>query len=62
MEVRVLRLITSKTIEEIILERAQKKLALDGKVIQAGKFDAKTTNEEYEELLVCLYFRLRASE
>lgn len=48
----MLRLISSRTIEEIVLERAQKKLELDGKVIQAGKFDEKTTSEEYEKLLV----------
>lgn len=48
----MLRLISSRTIEELVLERAQKKLELDGKVIQAGKFDEKTTSEEYEKLLV----------
>jgi ATP-dependent helicase STH1/SNF2 len=51
-EVRVLRLISSKTVEELVLGRAQKKLELDGKVIQAGKFDESTSGEEYEALLV----------
>jgi ATP-dependent helicase STH1/SNF2 len=51
-EVRVLRFISSKTVEEVVLEKAQKKLELDGKVIQAGKFDDVTTGAEYEALLV----------
>lgn len=50
-EVRILRLVTSKSVEEAILARAQLKLDLDGKVIQAGKFDNKTTDHEREELL-----------
>jgi ATP-dependent helicase STH1/SNF2 len=49
--VRILRLVTSKSIEENILQRAQYKLDLDGKVIQAGKFDNKTSDREREELL-----------
>ena len=53
-EVRIFRLITSNSIEEYILERAQFKLNLDGKVIQAGKFDQKSTNEEREALLRAL--------
>lgn len=51
-EVRVLRLISSQTVEELVLQRAQRKLEIDGKVIQAGKFDDVTTSTEYEELLV----------
>ncbi|KAJ1727639.1 ATP-dependent DNA helicase Snf21, partial [Coemansia biformis] len=58
-EVRVLRLITRGTIEESILERAESKRVLDGKVIQAGKFDNKTTPEEREQILRSL---LKASE
>ncbi|KAI9844327.1 MAG: hypothetical protein M1837_005631 [Sclerophora amabilis] len=50
-EVRILRLISSNSVEEKILERAQYKLDMDGKVIQAGKFDNKSTNEEREQLL-----------
>ncbi|ORX33607.1 SNF2 family N-terminal domain-domain-containing protein [Kockovaella imperatae] len=50
-EVRVLRLISSQTVEELVLQRAQRKLEIDGKVIQAGKFDDVTTGAEYEELL-----------
>ncbi|KAJ5381312.1 Chromatin structure-remodeling complex subunit snf21 [Penicillium cataractarum] len=50
-EVRILRLISSNSVEEKILERAQFKLDMDGKVIQAGKFDNKSTNEERDKFL-----------
>lgn len=50
-EVRVLRLISTNTVEELVLQRAQQKLEIDGKVIQAGKFDDVTTGAEYEALL-----------
>ncbi|OUM67632.1 hypothetical protein PIROE2DRAFT_27492, partial [Piromyces sp. E2] len=50
-EVRILRLITADSIEEKILARAQYKLDIDGKVIQAGKFDNKSTAQEREALL-----------
>ncbi|CDR39266.1 CYFA0S03e01530g1_1 [Cyberlindnera fabianii] len=50
-EVRILRLVTSDTVEEVILERALQKLDIDGKVIQAGKFDNKSTSEEQEAFL-----------
>jgi ATP-dependent helicase STH1/SNF2 len=50
-EVRILRLITSNSVEEKILERANFKLDMDGKVIQAGKFDNKSTNEERDAML-----------
>ena len=53
-EVRVLRFISSGTVEELVLARAQRKLEIDGKVIQAGKFDDATTGAEYEALLVSL--------
>lgn len=51
MEVRILRLVTEKSVEEQILARAQDKLEIDGKVIQAGKFDNQATAEEREDLL-----------
>ena len=54
-EVRILRFVTSKSIEETILARAQYKLDIDGKVIQAGKFDQKTSDREREELLRALF-------
>lgn len=50
-EVRILRLITTDSVEEVILERAMQKLDIDGKVIQAGKFDNKSTAAEQEEFL-----------
>ncbi|KAL1920244.1 uncharacterized protein VTP21DRAFT_1390 [Calcarisporiella thermophila] len=50
-EVRIFRLISEKSVEETILARAQYKLDLDGKVIQAGKFDNKSTAEEREAFL-----------
>lgn len=53
-EVRILRLVTEDSIEEMILERAVAKLEIDGKVIQAGKFDNKSTSEEQEALLRAL--------
>jgi ATP-dependent helicase STH1/SNF2 len=51
-EVRIFRLITERSVEEIILERARRKLDMDGKVIQAGKFDQRTTEKECEDLLL----------
>ncbi|KAK9767946.1 ATP-dependent DNA helicase Snf21 [Basidiobolus ranarum] len=50
-EVRILRLISENSVEETILARAQYKLDMDGKVIQAGKFDNKSTAEEREAFL-----------
>jgi ATP-dependent helicase STH1/SNF2 len=44
-------LITARSVEETILARAQYKLDIDGKVIQAGKFDNKTSEAEREALL-----------
>jgi SNF2 family DNA or RNA helicase len=54
-EVRILRLITEDSVEEMILERAHAKLEIDGKVIQAGKFDQKSTSEEQEAMLRALF-------
>lgn len=56
-EVRILRLITEDSIEEMVLERAVAKLEIDGKVIQAGKFDNKSTAEEQEAMLRALMER-----
>ncbi len=50
-EVRVLRLMTVNTVEEKILAAARYKLNVDSKVIQAGKFDGKTTGQERKEIL-----------
>ncbi|XP_067949121.1 probable global transcription activator SNF2L2 [Watersipora subatra] len=50
-EVRVLRLLTVGTVEERILAAARYKLNVDEKVIQAGKFDMKTSASERRQLL-----------
>jgi ATP-dependent helicase STH1/SNF2 len=44
-------LITEDSVEENILARAQYKLDIDGKVIQAGKFDHRSTEEDREAFL-----------
>ncbi len=61
-EVRILRLITSGSVEEKILEKANFKLDMDGKVIQAGKFDNKSTNEEREAMLRIMLESAEAAE
>jgi ATP-dependent helicase STH1/SNF2 len=61
-EVRILRLISSNSVEEKILERAQYKLDMDGKVIQAGKFDNKSTEGEREALLRTLLETAEAAD
>lgn len=61
-EVRILRLISSNSVEEKILERAQYKLDMDGKVIQAGKFDNKSTNEERDAFLKTLLEAAEAAD
>ncbi|TBU43114.1 SNF2 family N-terminal domain-containing protein [Dichomitus squalens] len=49
--VRILRFITEKSVEESMFARARYKLDIDDKVIQAGRFDNKSTQEEQEEFL-----------
>ena len=49
---RILRFITEKSVEEAMYARARYKLDIDDKVIQAGRFDNKSTQEEQEEFLV----------
>lgn len=61
-EVRILRLITSNSVEEKILERANYKLDMDGKVIQAGKFDNRSTNEERDAMLRIMLESAEAAE
>jgi len=61
-EVRILRLISSKSVEEKILERAQYKLDMDGKVIQAGKFDNKSTETERDAMLRVMLETAEATE
>merc|ERR1712012_878428 len=50
-EVRVLRLMTVNSVEERILAAAKYKLNMDEKVIQAGRFNNKSTGNERQELL-----------
>jgi SWI/SNF-related matrix-associated actin-dependent regulator of chromatin subfamily A protein 2/4 len=50
-EVRVLRLITVNSVEEKILACARHKLNVDEKVIQAGKFDNRSTWNERKTFL-----------
>ncbi|KAI9034495.1 SNF2 family N-terminal domain-containing protein [Hyaloraphidium curvatum] len=58
-QVLVLRLITSGTVEEEIQDRAHFKLDMDGKVIQAGKFDDKSTAMDRENVLKAVMERAR---
>ena len=61
-EVRILRLISSNSVEEKILERAKFKLDMDGKVIQAGKFDNKSTEKDRDALLRTLLDTAEAAD
>lgn len=58
-EVRVLRLMTVNSVEERILAAARFKLNMDEKVIQAGRFNNRSTGSERRELLQSI---LRADE
>ena len=58
---RILRFITEKSVEEAMYARARYKLDIDDKVIQAGRFDNKSTQEEQEEFLVSLFLFSRHS-
>lgn len=50
-EVRVYRLICSRSIEVKILERANRKLQIDAQVIQAGQFNNKSSDNDRQEML-----------
>eukprot|EP00488_Nonionellina_sp_1-RS-2012_P001118 TRINITY_DN1771_c0_g1_i1.p1 TRINITY_DN1771_c0_g1~~TRINITY_DN1771_c0_g1_i1.p1 ORF type:complete len:104 (+),score=34.23 TRINITY_DN1771_c0_g1_i1:501-812(+) len=50
-EVRVFRLIADGTIEESIYDRAQKKLDLERKAIECGKFDFTMDGKERKQFL-----------
>ncbi|XP_043229221.1 ATP-dependent helicase brm-like [Amphibalanus amphitrite] len=50
-EVRVIRLMSVNSVEERILAAAKYKLNMDEKVIQAGKFDQKSTGTERRQML-----------
>lgn len=53
-EVRILRLVTERSVEEHVLAGASRKIEMDKKIIQAGKYDNKSTAEEREEYLRAL--------
>jgi ATP-dependent helicase STH1/SNF2 len=53
-EVRVLRLITVNSVEEKILERANFKLDMDQKIIEAGMFNSKAKATERNSMLLSL--------
>lgn len=50
-EVRVFRLITACSIEEKILERANRKLQMDAQIIQAGQFNNQSSDTDRTEML-----------
>ncbi|CEL92169.1 unnamed protein product [Vitrella brassicaformis CCMP3155] len=54
-EVRVYRLITLSPVEELVLLKAQHKLDIDEKIIQAGLFDTESTEKERQERLKSLF-------
>ncbi|KAG9094136.1 hypothetical protein FS749_013062 [Ceratobasidium sp. UAMH 11750] len=47
----ILRFITERSVEEYMLARAKQKLEMDGKVIQAGRFDNQSSAAESEAVL-----------
>ncbi|KAM0755948.1 hypothetical protein T439DRAFT_320646 [Meredithblackwellia eburnea MCA 4105] len=53
-EVRILRLVTERSVEEHVMAGASKKIEMDKKVIQAGRYDNKSTAEERDEFLRAL--------
>ncbi|CAJ1925279.1 unnamed protein product [Sphenostylis stenocarpa] len=50
-EVRVFVLVSVGSIEEVILERANQKMGIDAKVIQAGLFNTTSTAQDRREML-----------
>ena len=56
--VRVFRLVTVKSVEETILDKANHKLDVDKKIIQAGMFDNRSSVSERNEYLVCILFKM----
>ena len=50
-DVKVLVLVSAGTVEEVILDRASEKKGLDAKIIQAGLFNQKSTEEERRQAL-----------
>ena len=58
-EVRVLRFITADSVEEDILSRANHKLDVDRKIIQAGMFNDRSSAGQRRDYLVRKYQRRR---
>ena len=54
-EVRVLVLVSEHTIEEVILDRARHKRAVDAKVIQAGLFNGRSDADERRAALAAIF-------
>lgn len=54
--VRIFRLVTEKTVEERIVERAEQKLRLDALVIQSGRLAEKQKNLGKDEMLSMIQF------
>ena len=52
--VRVFRLVTINSVEEDILARANHKLDVDNKIIQAGMFNNSSSTAQRREFLVCI--------
>ena len=59
-EVTVFRLITEGTVEEKIVERAEKKLYLDAVVVQQGRLQEKNNNLDKNELMSMVKFGAEA--
>lgn len=55
-EVRVFRLVTVSPVEEAVLSKAKHKLNIDEKIIQAGMFNNRCTEEERQEKLRSLLY------
>jgi ATP-dependent helicase STH1/SNF2 len=55
-QTKAVQFITEKSVEEAMYQRARYKLDIGDKVIQAGRFDNKSTQEEQEELLVSGFY------
>ncbi|KAM0790771.1 hypothetical protein ACM66B_004621 [Microbotryomycetes sp. NB124-2] len=53
-EVRILRLVTERSVEEHVMAGASRKIEMDKKIIQAGRYDNKSTAEERDEYLRAL--------
>ena len=54
-EVRVFRFVTVNSVEEDILSRANHKLDVDRKIIQAGMFNNSSNSTQRREYLVCFF-------